>query len=200
MQGDDPDPQLRTEALAGQASDDPTAAFQRLYERIAPSLVAWAGMRIPAPLQARLEPEEVAQEVWARAMAKISTFDPDRSPFRAWIFRIAGLVLLESFRRLGGSSTGTAGASDGGLGQIPGDVTSVCQAAARKENVRTLLDLTATLNDEERRLLLHRGLEGLPHDEVATILGVDPQTAMKRWQRLRTRLGDSVDLTDLLGG
>ena len=200
MREDDPDPQLRTEALAGRASANPTEAFQALYVRIAPTLVAWATLRIPPPLRSRLEPEEVAQEVWLRAMGRIRSFDPEQSPFRAWVFRIAGLVLLESFRRVGSSPSGGPRVSGEGLSAVPADITSACQAAVRDENTQALLDLTATLSDEERKLLLHRGLEGLPHGEVAEILGVDREAAMKRWQRLRKRLGDNLSLGDLVGG
>jgi len=70
----------------------------------------------------------------------------------------------------------------------------------RDERTQALLDLTATLGEEERKLLLHRGLEGLPHGEMAEILGVDREAAMKRWQRLRKRLEDELPLGDLVGG
>ena len=199
MRDDDPDPQLRTEALAGKASGDPAGAFRAIYARMAPALVAWATLRIPPGIRSRLEPEEVAQEVWVRAMSRIDRFDPNRSPFRALIFRIAGLVLLEGFRRVGSRSSGGLGGSGSGLASVPADITSACQAAVRDENVQALVTLTATFNDEERKLLLYRGLEGLPHEEVAQLLGVDREAAMKRWQRLRQRLSDSFSLGDLIG-
>ena len=198
MLGDPPDSHPKTETLANQAMSDPQVAFNLLYERIAPALTAWANIRIPAALTSRLEPEDLVQEVWVRAMSKVSTFDPKRSSFRAWIFRVAKLVLLENFRRLNSSTVAADKSSSAGVESVPAEITSVCHAAARNEHVLALARFTETLNEDERKLLLHRGLEGLPHNEVAAILGVDREVAMKRWQRLRARAADELALMEML--
>jgi len=60
--------------------------FAALYGRAAPALFAWAALHVGEPLRARLDPEDVLQEVSCRAFERFDTFDPGRSSFHAWIF------------------------------------------------------------------------------------------------------------------
>ena len=45
-----------------------------------------------------------------------------------------------------------------------------------------------SLKDEERALVIHCGLEGMLHTEVAERLGLNSEAVTKRWQRLRKKL------------
>ena len=56
------------------------------------------------------------------------------------------------------------------------------------------------LPEEERKLVVHCGLEGLPLGEVAERLGISTEAAGKRWQRLRARLAESSLPEHLLAG
>ena len=54
------------------------------------------------------------------------------------------------------------------------------------------------LPEDERQLLLFRGLEGLTHAEVATLLAVTPDAVAKRWQRLCDRLRNEPRWADII--
>ena len=71
--------------------------FADLYERLAPSLYAWAAIRIHPRHRGRLDPADIVQDVWWRAMDRFSRFDPAQGSFRGWLFTIAtnALIILE---------------------------------------------------------------------------------------------------------
>ncbi len=183
---------------------DPVPGVERPWadqvRELAPALHAWAAIRIPRTLAGRLDPTEVTQEIWLRALEKQGEFDPTRGSFRAWLFTIAGFVLIESFRRVARVDHEHLGQSpsDFSVRQVPDDITAVSRQAARNEHLQRLIQDAQFLSPDDRRLLLFRGLEGLPYDEIASRLAIDSSTAMKRWQRLRTSLSERIRLGPLL--
>lgn len=188
-----------TRELVRHARAHDADAFPALYERLAPTIYTWASLRLRESLRHLIDPEDVMQEVWYRAFSRFHTYDPERSSFRAWIFRIAELVVVEAFRGLRGRPL----PGRGDLGGTPPpdelatDATSVSRRVATDERLRDVIKRLEVLDGEERTLLLYRGLEGLPHEELARRLDVSTETARKRWARLRERL-DSENLPVLL--
>lgn len=191
------EPEPLTEDLAARAFSH--GEFDGLYMRLAPSLYAWAAVKIPPSIRSFLEADEILQETWVRAIDRIEAYDPTTRGFRRWIFKIASLVLHEGFRRVARrEGIGDAGSSKMGLAdRVPSHLTTVSRRVARDEGLRSFVQEVAHLATDDKRLLLWRGLEGLPYDEVAQRLGVKENTAMKRWQRLRGDL-EKVCAADLL--
>ena len=165
------------------------AAFSRLYETHAPALHLWATFRIRPALRGRIDPEDVVQETWCRAFRLIPKYPPE-TPFRAWLFRIANLVLFDLFKRARPTKASALEATDKqqALANLPEDATAISKRAARIEHLLQFLAATRDLDDADRELLLLRGLEGRSHEEVSAKLGIEPATLRKRWQRLRDRL------------
>ena len=185
-----------------EAADDAREAdFIGLYSDVAPALYAWASLRIRPSLRARLDPEDLVQEVCCRAFAGRERYDPTKGPFRGWVFGIAHVVLKNALEALARSPRGAWGLSEESqqiLDRVPADATSVSSRVARSERVRRLIDQARDLSELDRRLLILRGLIGLKHGEVAQRLEVTVDTAEKRWQRLRTRLAERGDLHAIL--
>lgn len=184
------DPQAaETTMLAQAARSGDAEALTSLYEKLAPSLFAWSRLRITGRLKDVIEPEDIVQEVWCRALLRFSVYESGRLPFRRWVFQLANHVLMEAVRR-----APTANARGclliSRLDQIPDLATSVSGRVARIEGLGEVLETLASLDRDERRLLCFAGLEGLPHAETASRLGVGEDTVRKRWQRLRDRLRD----------
>lgn len=178
--------------------------FTELYERVAPALFAWLHLRLGPAARRRLDPEDVVQEIWLRALRAFPAFDPERGPFRGWIFQITKYELLDTFRDLAASALPTqpgpptaadepardaaAPKAAPGLSQVPEQVTSFTRRIARDEGLQQLLAQVATLPKDEHALVLHCGLEGRPASEVAVMLGLTHEATRKRWQRLRSTL------------
>jgi RNA polymerase sigma factor (sigma-70 family) len=177
---------------AAQGGD--VASFTRLYEQLAPALLTWADLRIRPAQRAHVEPMDLVQEVWYRAWRQLPDFAAESVPFRLWIFRVAKNVLLEVVRQAQRGGGGRAGAGPTtrmfALNNLPDSVTAVSKRMVRDESLASFRARIEQLAEEERKLVLHCGLEGLPHKEVAERMGLGVEAVTKRWQRLRARLVD----------
>lgn len=181
-----------TERLVRAAKDGGAESFGVLYERIAPALYTWADIRIRPGVRALIEPGDVVQEVWCRALRSFDAFDVENGSFRYWIFRIAKNVLLEAVRK--SSSPAFRGQTPGTterllmLNQVPDVVTGVSLRLSRQEELRRFQGWVKDLDRTDRELLVHHGLEGLSHAQVGERLQLGVEAVAKRWQRLRERL------------
>jgi RNA polymerase sigma-70 factor (ECF subfamily) len=175
-------------------SADVRARFQALYEESAPALYTWVHVRLRARFGSRLDPQDVMQEVWLRALQRHADFDPARGRFRSWIVGIAKLVLLEGFDRLSleprfvGNADSTVGSL---LEREPDPVTSITRRLARDDGIRRFLEFVDTLEPDDRRIVLHCGFEEFTCAATAVQLGLTTEAVQKRWQRLRSRMREA---------
>lgn len=195
------DPDSQTQHLARAARAD-AARFAELYEHIAPALFTWASLRIRPSMRAALDPTDVVQEVWCRAWKAFDRFDPDATPFRQWVFRIAKNVMLEGFRKLQRTSSPAVGPTTRlfQLENLPDSATAVSRRVARHEGVQGLLAWAEALDEEEKQLFVHCGLEGLSYAEVGERMGLQRDTVAKRWQALRARAAQFGAPKDMMVG
>ncbi len=173
-------------------------ALRGLYLKVAPGLLVWANLRVPEELRHYLEPEDLIQETWMRAVRRIGSFDPARGTFRTWLFSIANHVLVSELRkmRVRGRRRLPPPVDDQLLAGFADTVTSVTEQLARRDEVHKLLAYARSLDADTYRLLLFRGLEGLPYKEVGERLGVAPETCEARWRRLLQRLRERFPPAD----
>jgi RNA polymerase sigma-70 factor (ECF subfamily) len=184
-----PDLPEPTERLVERARADPREGFGPLYARVAPAIYSWASLNIRAPLATDIDPEDLLQEVACRAYESFERYSAERSDFRAWIFGVARKVLHKALERLAGGTAGRLPRGSGDtVGLLPDDATTVSRRIARDEGVARFLARVDELPEEDRQLVIYRGLEGLSHDEVGELVGITPENSAKRWQRLRERL------------
>ncbi len=194
---DAPDPSGETARIAARARTGAPEEFERLYARVAPMLLAWARIRIPAELKRQFDADDVLKETWFRAVSRIDTFDPRRRNFRAWILGIARNVLLEGYRkhadavqRLG--ATNYARSDTNRLDELPESITSVRSRLASDEAHERFFAYVDELELVDRRVLLFCGFEGYTCAQAATRLSLSPEATTKRWQQLRATLRDSA--------
>jgi RNA polymerase sigma-70 factor (ECF subfamily) len=164
------------------------AAIEALYLRTLPSLISWIELRRRFGTGLGTDAGDLAQEVWVRVLANFARFDPALGPFRAWMFGIAKTVWLEqsSARRRG--SAALAQASERQLGSLPDSVTSATRALARDESVALFLNHVQELEQVDRMIVIHHGMEGLSCAETGQRLDLSPEAVSKRWQRVQVRL------------
>lgn len=182
-----------TERLARAAANGETNTFELLYERIAPALYTWADLRLRPSVRAHVEPADVVQEVWCRALEVFERYDPERVSFRYWVFRVAKNVLLEATRKVGRVGGGAPGSTARvrTLDGVPDTISGVSHRLSRDEVFAKFRGWIGTLDEPDRDLLLHHGMEGMTHAQVSVRLQISEEAATKRWQRLRRRLEES---------
>jgi RNA polymerase sigma-70 factor (ECF subfamily) len=163
-----------------------TTTFAQLHRELHDDLCAWAELQLQTPLRERLEPDDLVQEVWSRACANFARFDPTQGSFRGWLFGIAYHVLKQQLRNW--QRRWRREDLRGATPERIDDATSVASRLSRSERVTMLLERVRGLMPADRELVLYRGLEGLPHAEVAQRLGLTPENAETRWRRLREQL------------
>lgn len=192
------DPDTERLARAGRGGDP--AGFAAAWRRVAPAVFAWSSMHLRGPLRQRVDPEDLLQEIACRAWSAFDTWDGELGVFRGWVFGIANNILREVLRSLAAEreAQGDRRLDTERWAELPGSATSVSRAVVRDEGLRDLVRRTSELPDDERRLLILRGLEGLSHQEVSEILSISSDAVAKRWQRLCERLRDHPRWNDLL--
>lgn len=192
----------RTRDLARAARRGEEGRFAELYERIAPAVHAWASIRIRPEMRGHVDPEDVVAEVWCRAWKGFPKFDAENANFRPWVFKIAKNVMLEAFRKLQRAAPGAAAAGASTrlfqLQNMPDSATEVSRRIARNEGLQELLKWVEGLEEDEQKLFLHCGLEGMGYAEVAERMQLEYDTVAKRWQKLRERVGQFAAPRDLL--
>ncbi len=169
--------------LANQIRAGDRSRFDALYETVAPSLYAWAALRVPGSISV----DDFLQEVWLRGVRALHDRVEPFESFHAWIYQVARHVLLELLRRHL-KLRATAHEPMSALDERSAHVTSISMRLAQDDTVRRFLDHARALDEEDRELLVFCGLEGRPCREVAVRVGLREDAAWKRWQRLRARL------------
>jgi RNA polymerase sigma-70 factor (ECF subfamily) len=187
------DPSGSTESFAKGFREAEPGSFDALYDRVAPAIYAWAALRIHSSVRRHLDPEDLVQEVWWRALNAFPSFDAAKGSFRPWVFGIATRALLNRMRHLRVRGEVADPHRNRALREpfpssVAAEATSVSQRAARAEATRQLLDHTRGLDEEDRALFAYCALEGLSAPNAARLLGITADSAAKRWQRLRQRL------------
>lgn len=183
----------RTQFLAGAAAAGDTRRFDELFERVAPALQAWLALRTPRGRG--VEPHDLAQEVWMRALQGFAAYDSARS-FRAWILGIAKNVLLQSLARPVTRSVEGADSSSSGMA-IPDPQSSLGRRFSRSETLERFLARVERLEPDERALVVYCGLEEYSSPQAARRLGLTPEATAKRWQTLRARLRSDPEVNRL---
>lgn len=190
----------KTRDLARAAQRGEEGRFAELYERIAPAVHAWASLRIRPEMRGQVDPEDVVAEVWCRAWKAFDEFDPEAASFRPWVFRIAKNVMLEAFRKAQRASASDVGPSTRifQLQNVPDSATEISRRVARHEGLQAMLRWAGELEEDERKLFLHCGLEGMAYADVAERMQLQYDAVAKRWQKLRERVERFAVPKDLL--
>ncbi len=135
-----------------------------LLERLRPRLVLWAATRLSPALRAKVEPEDVAQEILLAVHKSIAGFEgTEERAFFAWVFRLAENRIRDLADHFGAQKRRTPEA-------LSFSQTSPSTAAARSESHARLHRALAGLPDPFRQVIQLRRLEEREVPEVAQIM------------------------------
>lgn len=154
-------------------------AFNGLYDRHAPFLLAFLKVRVASHINA----SDIAQETWMRAWQKIPTHF-DGTHFRGWLFQIAKNLLLDEFRKKSTTSLN----EDLDISEKQ-DAT---QVYIQQEEKTQLQDCMSQL-DEDRQSIVKLRLAGESHRDISEQLNLEYNTVQTRFHRAKQFLEDCVN-------
>ena len=171
--------------LARQAVEGSQAAYHTLVSRYASAAVNVATRLV----RDRALAEDLAQEAFVRAFARLKTFDPQRR-FSAWFFQVLHNVAVDYLRRRRIETTSLDAVETGGhAARSVTDPGPSPEAEAERRALGAALDAALTsLRADYREAVILRYQEGLTVQEVASVLEVPEGTVKTYLHRARKEL------------
>ena len=152
-----------------------------MLERLRPRIVLWCASRMSPGLRARVEPEDVAQEVLIALHKSLDHVEyDDAKRFFGWVFRVAENRIRDLVdyhgalkRQVGPPLSFTQ--------------TTPSRAASRLEASRRLQTALAELSDDHRLVIQLRKIEGRSVEEVCEAMGRGKSAVkMLYWRAFQT--------------
>ncbi|HEX6314894.1 MAG TPA: sigma-70 family RNA polymerase sigma factor [Gemmatimonadaceae bacterium] len=166
-------------ALIGRAKQGSVDAFSELAVRLRWRIRYWA-VRV---LDDRDDADDVAQQVLLKLHARIAEFE-GRSRFTTWLYRMTINIALNRRRveRRRSALLRTAHVHEA-------TVTSEGPADAEQRRLAELVRACLTqLSERERQVFQMADLDGMPANEIATALGLQPVSVRAALSRARRRI------------
>ncbi len=165
------------------------AAYQAGDERAATELVCRHAAALARYLYGAGAPQgdvdDLVQETFFRAFRALASWRGDAS-FKAWLFRIAGNLHKDMFRRQKGRTMVSIEDHDVADGSDPAGEVAAGEAEDRlREGVRRLPRL-------QREVFLMRVQQGLDYQDISVALGTTPGAARVHYHHAVKRLRESV--------
>ena len=171
--------------LVGLARSGDPRALEAIHRRYARPLRAYAARTLGTRHQ---EADDVVQDVFLYAHDALRDSD-DRLELRPWLFWLTRNRCLDRLRKVSAESE-LDPERDGGVG------SDTLAEVARREDLRRLVVDLARLPEAQRTALVLRELEGLGHDEIASVLDVSESASKMLVLRAREGLTKSADARD----
>lgn len=176
------------------------ASREWIVERFTPLLLAQANFRVRGRLRQLCEPADLVQEVWAITLAKLDRIRPRDGRWAPVVIKFLATTLLQRAHyhlrramREGGNAAASAAAR---ADDVPALATGVVTRMQRDEASSAIHQALAELTEEDRAVVVLRGIEQLANGSVARQLGLSDSAVTRRYQAalasLRHRLPQSV--------
>ena len=157
-----------TEALVRAAQEGNLAAFGQVYEAYYLRVYRYAAARVGQSAEA----EDIAQEVFLKALKSLHRFKFTGPPFAAWLFRIAHNLIIDRARHIKSASAATSGTPtsiDNALA-VAGD-QNVEQQALLALDMEALREALGKVTKLQRQVVELRFIAGLSLAETAGVMG-----------------------------
>jgi RNA polymerase sigma factor (sigma-70 family) len=195
------DPNL-TSLHIRRAGDGEEASLAWVVARFTPFLKAQAEYRLRGPLRRFCDPADLVDDVWATVIPRFPDIRSRDGHWTPVLLRFLGTTLLHKVNhllshyarstKLAGRRSGRHPSGRSRVERVPDRVTSAMTRAMRAEAYQLLHDAIEKLEAHEREILVLRGIEQLPHAEIASLLGAPVSTVAMRYHRTLEKLRASL--------
>jgi RNA polymerase sigma-70 factor (ECF subfamily) len=168
-----------------------------LVERFSPLLLAQALHRLGPHLRRLYDPEDLVQEVWAVSLPRLAGLGPRDGRFTPVVLKFLSTTLLYRVQNLlqkhlrGGAQDGAHEVS-ATFSELPAATGRLISGAVRSEQQETLRAAIDRLPEVDRQILVLRGIEQNPVQEVAALLKLKPNTVTVKYRRALERLREKL--------
>lgn len=134
---------------------------------------------------------DVVQRAFINAYRKIGDFKNDAA-FSTWIYRIAFNQAISFRRENRRPSISIHGKGDEGLIAEPVDERPPGESMESEETQKKVQQALERLDEEDRKIIILKDLQGHSYDEIAAILEVPKGTVRSRLHRARMELKEKL--------
>lgn len=169
-------------AVAAQAD---ARHFERLYERYADRIYAYALSRTRSPELA----DDLVGDTMIAALESLHRFDPERGSFSTWIFTLASRRIADQQRahhRFWRYVTTR-------WRQDPPSM-DLTEWAERADSDRRVRQTVERLTSSHREVIALRFVADLPISEIASVLGISEAAVKMRLQRALQNVADMLEV------
>ena len=179
-----------TARLLHRARDGGPDALGGLLERLRPRVLFWVATRLPRGLRAKLEPDDVAQQVLFSVYEHFDRFEGgDLAAFHGWLFKIAENQILDLHKHFDAKKRRLPEPR-------PFHQTTPSQAAARNDEIARMRSMLEGLPDRFRDILRLRSLEERSYEYCADALDRSPSACRTLLTRALNALRDAMEAHD----
>lgn len=151
------------------------AARDHIVERMLPALVCWSHRRLPCWARALSDTGDLVQDVIARALPRLSTFEPEGpGALLAFFKRAVRNQVVDEIRRARRRPVAAEG-TESCVDPAP----SPLEAAIKRQGLEKYRAALATLTPIDQALIIERTSQGRTYEDVAAAVG-KPNAAAAR--------------------
>ena len=173
---------LVTAAISGDAQ-----AFGELVQKYRDRLLSAVTTIVRCPADA----EDIVQDALIQAYTKLTSFQ-GKSSFYTWIYRISVNMALSRGRHR--RVRAAVEQARDILGEDPQDSSESPETRMmRDEHAMLIKQALGSLREDQRAILMLRGVEGCDYETIALKLELKPGTVRSRLHRARTDLREQLD-------
>jgi RNA polymerase sigma-70 factor (ECF subfamily) len=164
-------------ALAEKCVQGVPGAFEEVYRTYAPRLFGLACRMV-----SRVEAEDLLQEIFLTAHRKMNQYR-GQSALGTWLFRLGANLCLDHLRSRSARFSSVTDAMDDEV-EVEGSSGPILGVVDRMDLERAL----GNLPPRARSVFVLHDVEGLEHQEVASMLGITEGTSKSQLHKARMRL------------
>lgn len=186
------DPDLLTSMHVQRAVHGDEDSIAWLISRLAPVLLAQAEWRLGPMLRRHYDPHDLVHEAWLVLLPRMATLPPRDGRMTPVLLRFLSTTILSKARNLlrreARRSLDEGSAAEQDAPEPAGPRSEVVSAVVRSERDSSVRAALEELPEEDRKLVLMRGVEQLPAEDVAAQLSISRDALSKRYRRALARL------------
>ena len=160
--------------------------FVKVYDAFRPRIYAYIASRV----NCREDAEDLTSRTFEKALRNLGSYRPERSSMATWLYRIAGNLLIDHYRR---EATRKKVDMESLMRMYEGD-TNTPRDMNRLELVAGVI---RDLPEPQERVLTLKYLQGLSNDELADVLGCSKKTLSMKIYRALKALKKRLDASGL---